>query len=154
MIWIIILLSIAYNTYIIWKYKRIPESLSETSYMLGKDKWLFIGYCVITGGLMLPLLLDITPENFQCFPFFICGGLIMAGASPLYRSGLDRSVHYVSAMFAFITYLFYMGLANWYLLAFNVILILVYLIISKKTIVYYAENIALITLILCILKYS
>lgn len=154
MIWIVILLSIAYNTYIVWKYDRIPESLSETSYMLGKDKWLFVGYCVITGGLMLPLLLDITPENFQCFPFFICGGLIMAGSSPLYRNGLDKYVHYVSAMFAFITYLIYMGLANWYLLALNVILILAYSIRNKKTIVYYAENIALITLILCILKYS
>lgn len=148
MIWIIILLSIAYNTYIIWKYKRIPESLSETSYMLGKDKWLFISYCVITGGLMLPLLLDITPENFQCFPFFICGGLIMAGVSPLYRNGLDKYVHYVSAMFAFISFLIYLGIYNWLMLLQVVLLLcLYYIAIDKKTIIYSAEIVALIYLI-------
>jgi hypothetical protein len=148
MIWIVILLSIAYNTYIVWKYKRIPESLSETSYMLGKDKWLFISYCVITGGLMLPLLLDITPENFQCFPFFICGGLIMAGASPLYRNGLDKYVHYVSAMFAFISFLIYLGIYNWLMLLQVVLLLcLYYIAIDKKTIIYSAEIVALIYLI-------
>lgn len=148
MIWIIILLSIAYNTYIICKYKRIPESLSETSYMLGKDKWLFISYCVITGGLMLPLLLDITSENFQCFPFFICGGLIMAGASPLYRNGLDKYVHYVSAMFAFISFLIYLGICNWLMLLQVILLLcLYYIVIDKKTIIYSAEIVALIYLI-------
>lgn len=152
MIWIIILLSIAYNTYIICKYKRIPESLSETSYMLGKDKWLFISYCVITGGLMLPLLLDITPENFQCFPFFICGGLIMAGASPLYRNGLDKYVHYVSAMFAFISFLIYLGIYNWLMLLTVILLLCFYYVaIDKKTIIYYAEIVALIYLIAIIL---
>lgn len=152
MIWIIILLSIAYNTYIILKYKRIPESLSETSYMLCKDKLLFVGYCVITGGLMLPLLLNITPENFQCFPFFICGGLIMAGASPLYRNGLDKYVHYVSAMFAFISFLIYLGIYNWLMLL-TVILFLCsyYIVLGKKTIIYFAEIVALIYLIYIIL---
>ena len=148
MIWIIILLSIAYNTYIICKYKRIPESLSETSYMLCKDKWLFISYCVIIGGLMLPLLLDITPENFQCFPFFICGGLIMAGASPLYRNGLDKYVHYVSSMFAFISFLIYLGIYNWLMLLTVILLLCFYYIaIDKKTIIYSAEIVALIYLI-------
>lgn len=146
MIWIIILLSIAYNNYIICKYKRIPESLSETSYMLGKDKWLFIGYCVITGGLMLPLLLDITPEKFQCLPFFICGGLMMAGSSPLYRNGMDKYVHYVSAMFAFISFLIYLGIFNFIVLLLVILLLFAYYLINKKTIVYYAELVALILL--------
>lgn len=146
MIWIIILLSIAYNTYIICKYKRIPESLSETSYMLGKDKWLFVGYCVITGGLMLPLLLEITPEKFQCLAFFICGGLIMAGSSPLYRNGMDKYVHYVSAIFAFISFLVYLGIFNLVALLVVILYLLSYYLINRKTIVYYAELIALIWL--------
>lgn len=33
-----ILLTIVYNSYIIIKYKKIPESLSETSYLLGGNK--------------------------------------------------------------------------------------------------------------------
>lgn len=35
---LILLITLLYNSYIIIKYKKIPESLSETSYLLGGNK--------------------------------------------------------------------------------------------------------------------
>ena len=32
------IITLLYNSYIIIKYKKIPESLSETSYLLGGNK--------------------------------------------------------------------------------------------------------------------
>ena len=38
LIYIAIFITIVYNCYIIIRYKKIPESLSETSYLLGGNK--------------------------------------------------------------------------------------------------------------------
>lgn len=35
---LILLITLSYNSYIIIKYKKLPESLSETSYLLGGNK--------------------------------------------------------------------------------------------------------------------
>ena len=86
-----LIVTIVYNTYIILKYKKIPESLSETSYLLGGNKrFIFTGYCVITSFLLLPILLELTTASFQIMPFIFCGGLLFAGCSPLFREGLDK----------------------------------------------------------------
>lgn len=43
-----LLITLLYNSYMIKKYKKIPESLSETSYLLGGNKrYWFTGYCFI-----------------------------------------------------------------------------------------------------------
>lgn len=104
-----ILLTIIYNSYIIIKYKKIPESLSETSYLLGGNKrYWFTGYCFIICMLLLPVLFEITANSLLFLPFLICGGLSFAGCSPLFREGLDKPVHYIFSILAFAAYIFYM----------------------------------------------
>ena len=45
---LMLLITFLYNGYIFIKYKKIPESLSETSYLLGGNKrYWFTGYCFI-----------------------------------------------------------------------------------------------------------
>ena len=104
-----LIVTIVYNTYIIVKYKKIPESLSETSYLLGGDKrYWFTGYCFIICMLLLPVLFEITNSNLMILPFIFCGGLSFAGCSPLFMGGLDKPIHYIFSILAFIAYIFYM----------------------------------------------
>ena len=104
-----IIITLVYNLYIILKYKKIPESLSETSYLLGGNKrFMFTGYCVLTSFLLLPILLELTTASFQIMPFIFCGGLLFAGCSPLFREGLDKPIHYIFSGLAFAAYIFYM----------------------------------------------
>ena len=103
-----LLITLLYNSYIIIRHKKIPESLSETSYLLGGNKrYFFTVYCILV-CLLLPILLEITPTNYQIIPFIFCGGLSFAGCSPLFREGLDKKIHYISAYIAFGAYILYM----------------------------------------------
>ena len=103
-----LLITLLYNSYIIIKYKKIPQSLSETSYLLGGNKrYLFTGYCFIISFCLLPVLFTIT-NNFLFLPFIFCGGLLFAGCSPLFKSGLDKPIHYICSYIAFAAYIFYM----------------------------------------------
>lgn len=106
---LVILLTILYNSYILIKYHKIPESLSETSYLLGGNKkYWFTGYCFAIGFLLLPVLFNITTNCLLVLPFITCGGLMFAGCSPLFKDGLDKPVHYVGSILAFIAYVCYM----------------------------------------------
>lgn len=151
---ITLVMTLLYNSYIIIKYKKIPESLSETSYLLGSNKrYLFTGYCVITSFCLLPMLLEIT-MTLQFLPFLFCGGLLFAGCSPLFRTGLDKPIHYIFSGLAFVAYLCYMILCmGWIWLIGYLIVLSVLCIIKWKSYVYWAEIIALFEIIIFILCY-
>lgn len=141
-----LLITFLYNGYIFIKYKKIPESLSETSYLLGGNKrYWFTGYCFIICILLLPVLFEITNSNLMILPFIFCGGLAFAGCSPLFREGLDRIVHYSSAYVAFGAYILYMIFCMnwWWVLSYFVILGLL-CIVKWKSYVYWAEILALL----------
>ena len=149
-----LIVTIVYNTYIIVKYKKIPESLSETSYLLGGNKrYFFTVYCIIVCLLLLPILLEITPTNYQIIPFIFCGGLSFAGCSPLFREGLDRIVHYSSAYAAFGAYVIYMIFCMnlWWLIGYFIILGIL-CVIKWKSYVFWAEMLALMEICIYIIK--
>lgn len=103
-----LIISLIYSSFIIIKYKKVPDSLSETAYILGGNKrYLFTLYCTIISFCILPALLSIT-STLQFIPFIFCGGLLFAGCSPLFKEGLDKKVHYISAFIAFAAYICYM----------------------------------------------
>lgn len=150
-----ILITLVYNGYIMIKYKKIPESLSETSYLLGGNKrYWFTGYCFIICILLLPLLFNVTNNNLLILPFIFCGGLAFAGCSPLFREGLDRIVHYSSAYTAFAAYVLYMILCmNWWWVLGYVVVLGILCIIKWKSYVYWAEIVALLEIIIFALCY-
>ena len=154
---ILIIVSIAitvlYNSYIIIKYKKIPESLSETSYLLGGNKrYWFTGYCFIISFCLLPVLFTITSNNFLFLPFIFCGGLLFAGGSPLFRSGLDKPIHYIFSYLAFAAYIFYMIFCmGWIWLIGYLIVLGILCAIKWKHYVYWAEILALFEIIIFIL---
>jgi hypothetical protein len=68
---LIVLITLVYNSYVLIKYKKIPESLSETSYLLGGNKrYWFTGYCFIICMLLLPVLFEITVDSLLFLPFY------------------------------------------------------------------------------------
>lgn len=141
-----LLITLLYNSYIIIKHKKIPESLSETSYLLGDNKrYLFTGYCFIIGLLLLPVLFNITASTLVFLPFITCGGLMFAGCSPLFKEGLDKPIHYIFSILAFISYICYMIFCmGWIWLIGFLVLYLILFFIKKTSFIYWAEILAII----------
>ena len=148
---ILILITLLYNSFVIIKYKKIPESLSETSYLLGGNKrYFFTAYCFIISICLLPILLEISILQF--LPFIFCGGLLFAGCSPLFREGLDKPIHYIFSILAFIAYIFYMIFCmGWIWLIGYLMALSVLCAIKWRSYIYWAEIIAVLELIIFIL---
>ena len=101
-------ISLIYNISIIMCFKTIPVSISETSYLLENKRYLFTLYCFVSVFLMLPPLLTSVPETLTVLPFLMCSGLMFSGASPLFKSGPDKKVHYVSAIISFVSFVIFL----------------------------------------------
>ena len=145
-----IIINLIYNLFIICKYKTIPVSLSETSYMLGglKRYWFTI-YCVTNVLLILPNLLVSVPETFTFLVFLMCSGMLFSGVSPLFKKGLDKTVHYVSLIFSFIMFIIFMILLmKWYYLVAFIVILGLLIMWKKECYVYFAEILAFIFIIL------
>lgn len=150
-----VLFSLAYNGYILWRFRRIPTSLSETAYLLGGDikKYWFTLYCIIIGITLLPNVFDITLEGYEFIPFIFFLGLLFAGISPSFKYGLDKIVHYISASISFIGFVLYTILCiDWIWLIGYSILLIGLCIWKRKCYIYFAEILALITIIIYLYK--
>ena len=149
MITMFLIISFIYNLYILIKYKTIPTSLSETSYMLGNKRYLFTIYCIFSTFLMLPCLLSTVPETLTILPFLMCSGLMFSGASPLFKQGLDKSVHYIAAIIAFISFIVFLILAmGWLVLLLFCILLLILILWKPKCYIYFAEMLSFLFIII------
>ena len=150
LVYVCLLVSIVYNTYVICYYNKVPESLSETAYLFGGNKrFLFTAYCTVCGGLLFPSLVSITPEGFEFLPFLITSGLCFAGFSPIFKEGLEGKVHYISAIIAFLGFILYVinFLGMWWFIGFVVALGGLCLW-KSECVIYFAENLALSVLLL------
>lgn len=92
---ILILLSLAIIlAYVGVMVKRngIPYSISDTYYSLEHKVW--FGFSMIgTALLLMPSILDLTPESYQFTAFLMCVGLCFVGVAPNFKVGLDRPIH-------------------------------------------------------------
>ncbi len=74
----------------------VPASISDTYYILlhkRRPAWLFQLAMILTGGLLLPVWLEASPENLQFLAFLACGALIFVGAAPSFKVGHERVIH-------------------------------------------------------------
>lgn len=106
---IALVFTIAYITIATWRnnWKVLP-SLSESFYIFGnKPKgYVFYGYLVLMIMLLLPPMLDKTPELWQFTAFFAIASLGFVGAAADFKNHEEKKVHftaaYISAIFAII----------------------------------------------------
>lgn len=151
---ILYVISIVYNSYIIYKYKKIPVSLSETAYLLGgpdmgNKKYIFTLYCVFAIACIIPTLFTL-PENLIFLGFLICAGLLFAGVSPMFKDGMDKKVHYISAILSFIAFVVLMCIVlPWYWSLLYFILLGFLTLLKRECYVYFAEM--LILLYMCLI---
>lgn len=87
----------SYTAAVCIKVKGIPYSISATFYAL-EHKWLFCATMIITAGLLMPAILQKTPESYQFTAFLACVGMIMVGAAPHFKEGLEKKIHTVGAV--------------------------------------------------------
>lgn len=87
----------SYTAAVCIKVKGIPYSISATFYAL-EHKWLFCATMIITAGLLMPAILQKTPESCQFTAFLACDGMIMVGAAPHFKEGFEKKIHTVGAV--------------------------------------------------------
>lgn len=87
----------SYTAAVCIKVKDIPYSISATFYAL-EHKWLFCATMIITAGLLMPAILQKTPDIYQFTAFLACVGMIIVGAAPHFKEGLEKKIHTVGAV--------------------------------------------------------
>lgn len=81
------------------KRNGIPYSISDTYYSLEHKIW--FGFSMISTALLLmPSILERTPESYQFLAFLMCAGLCFVGAAPNFKVGLDRPIHIIATSIA------------------------------------------------------
>lgn len=79
------------------KCKGIPYSISETFYKLEHKLW-FGATMWLTAGLLMPAILEVTPDCHQFTAFLACLGMMLIGVAPNFKEGIDRPVHITGAI--------------------------------------------------------
>lgn len=91
-----LILLAAYITYAV-SVCGVPWSLSDTYYQLKKRNrpaWLFQVAMIVPAMLLVPVWIEISPENLQFLAFLACGGLMFVGTAPLFKEEFQSKVHY------------------------------------------------------------
>ena len=89
----------SYIIYIIWKDKKIPQSISATVYSLDKkSKWLYTIVILSAAFLIAPYLFEITSAiGIEMVAYFTLVGILGVGVCPLIY-GEKNTLHYVCAI--------------------------------------------------------
>ena len=81
----------------IYTGRQIPESISQTVYVLPrKGQWLFTIVMWSVAFLLIPQLMQISTDNTRFLAFLAMGGILGVGASPLVAKE-KNTFHYVCA---------------------------------------------------------
>ena len=113
----------AYTAAVCVKCKGVPYSISETFYRLEHKLW-FGATMFLTAGLLMPAILEVTPESYQFTAFLACVGMIMTGIAPNFREGIERPIHIVGAILCLVFSQVWVGLTcPWFLLVWIVYVI-------------------------------
>ena len=96
------LIILIYLIVLIIKEKKIPHSISETRYYLDNPIWFTVIMVFISYNL-LPLIVSVTPENYQILAFLSIIGISFVGVADDFRR--DKSVDIIHTVFAIISFI-------------------------------------------------
>lgn len=94
--------------YLFFAIKRygIPTSLSETYYLLGGEPFNRLKASIFTFALwamaiiLLPVMIDVTPDQWRFLAFLALAGICFVGAAPEFMDEFEGKVHTISAITA------------------------------------------------------
>lgn len=87
----------SYTAAVCIKFGGVPASISATFYKLEHKLW-FGATMWITAGMLMPAILDVTPDRYQFTAFLACLGMMLIGIAPNFREGIDRPIHITGAI--------------------------------------------------------
>lgn len=106
----------AYTAAVCINQMGIPESISATFYKLRYKAWFTITM-FLTAGLLMPAILEATPDCYQFTAFLACLGMLLVGIAPNFREGIDRPIHITGAILCILFSQFWVLLTcSWMLL--------------------------------------
>ena len=110
------LLIATYTAAVCIKCKGIPYSISETYYKISHKAWFGVTM-ILTACLLMPAILEVTPDSYQFTAFLACAGMVMTGIAPNFREGIDRKIHTTGAVLCLVFSQVWVGLTlPWMLL--------------------------------------
>ena len=113
----------AYTAAVCVKCKGVPYSISETFYKLDHKLW-FGATMWLTAGLLMPAILEVTPESYQFTAFLACAGMMLVGVAPNFREGIERPIHVAGAILCLVFSQVWVALTcPWFLLVWIVYVI-------------------------------
>ena len=135
------LVLISLITIVVWLlYSALRYGTGEyvsDNYYITKEKWLFSVVMVLTAGLLfLPMLSK--SEEYGCFAFLSCMGLILVGTEPHYKT-YGKLAHNVGAWTACASSLIWSALFHPYITACVFFASLAYYIAVGKKVMYVGE---------------
>lgn len=112
----------AYTAAVCIKFKGVPSSISATFYKLEHKLW-FWSTMWLTAGLLMPAILEVTPDCYQFTAFLVCLGMLLIGIAPNFREGIDRPIHITGAILCILFSQVWVGLTYpWTLLVWAIYL--------------------------------
>lgn len=115
-----------YITAILLKFKIVPESLSNTYYMLGKWGPLFTLMMFACAFTILPPMLEVTNSLYQFVAFFCPAAICFVGAAPNFKKDkMEGKVHVISAYVSAIFGLLWVAFLTkfWWLILIAVVIV-------------------------------
>lgn len=140
---------IGYNAYIIKKF-GIPESLSITTYLMGKYYWIFPLICGFFTFTVLPIWLMQYPTTWDFLKFLSCVGILFVGATPFFKKEFDGKIHYTAAILSAVCFITWMIICGfyWWLCIGGALFIILLIFWKLKNIVYSGEIVLWLMLLL------
>lgn len=128
-------------TIVVWLlYSALRYGMGEyvsDNYYISKEKWLFSVVMVLTAALLfLPMLSK--SEEYGCFAFLSCMGLILVGIEPHYKT-YGKLAHNVGAWTACVSSLVWSALFHPYITGWAITSYIIYYFTIGKKVMYVGE---------------
>jgi hypothetical protein len=91
--------TIAYVSYIIYRFHGIPASISESFYLLGEDedaRLMFDAWTIMAGAPIMYFMMDNSEGWTKGLAFLSGMGLMLIGYAPRFKWKLERPIHFIA----------------------------------------------------------
>lgn len=94
-----LILMVLYVIMLYVKNRGIPIHLSQ-SYYIFKHKFIFSAFLFLLTAMLLPVLLEVTPTNYQFLSFLTGASIIFIAATPNFMNRFEGVIHDIAAYIA------------------------------------------------------
>ena len=142
---------IAYLALTIFRFKKIPKSISDTYYQWTQvgNRFLFTFVMWTVGLPILIYWLSVSRTNLQWCAFLSISGMLFVGGACAFKETLTKAVHFTSAgIWAFFAVLYFVQVGDWIALTCGgAVFFLVALILDNRHFTFWAECACIVAMI-------